>query len=148
MRPYLLTFYLCPGSIPPMLKIRLQRTGRKHEPTFRVVVTESVRGPKSGRSIENVGFYDAKNGTKKIKGDRVLYWMGRGAQVSDTVHNFLVSTKVITGKKRAAFIPKQKEVAISVSEETTKEIDTEIKEIATTETEVPETTEPTVSFKE
>jgi small subunit ribosomal protein S16 len=128
-----------------MLKIRLQRTGRKHEPTFRVVVTESVRGPKSGRSIENVGFYDAKNGTKKIKGDRVLYWMGRGAQVSDTVHNFLVSTKVITGKKRAVFIPKPKEAPAPVTEETTKE---EVAKEEAEEIKTPEALEPTVSQEE
>lgn len=119
-----------------MLKIRLQRTGRKHEPTFRVVVTESVRGPKSGRSIENVGFYDAKNGTKKIKGDRVLYWMGKGAQVSDTVHNFLVSTKIITGKKRIAFTPRPKETVVAAPTEAIKEevkVEETKEEVVTTE---------------
>jgi small subunit ribosomal protein S16 len=92
-----------------------------------VVVTESARGPKSGRSIENVGFYDAKNGTKKIKGDRVLYWMGKGAQVSDTVHNFLISSKIITGEKRAAFVPKPKEAKTSIPEENSKETVAEAK---------------------
>jgi len=83
-----------------MLKIRLKRVGRKHDPSFRIVVTEKHLGPKSGKYIENVGFYNVLKGEKDIQADRVKYWIEKGAQVSDTVHNLLVSEGVIEGKKK------------------------------------------------
>ncbi|MBU4536609.1 30S ribosomal protein S16 [Patescibacteria group bacterium] len=83
-----------------MLKIRLQRVGKKHDPSFRVLLTDTRRGPKSGDYIENLGFYDAIRKVKQLKVDRIKHWIGNGAQVSDTVHNILVSEKVIEGKKK------------------------------------------------
>ncbi len=83
-----------------MLKIRLQRTGRKHEPTFRVVLTDSKNGPKSGRFLEILGSYDARrNQDTQLKKERIQHWIGQGAQVSDTVHNLLITHEVIAGKK-------------------------------------------------
>ncbi len=83
-----------------MLTIRLQRTGRKHEPTFRVVLTDSKNGPKSGKFLEVVGSYDARDkNTTKINGDKVKHWMSKGAKPSDTVHNLLVTHKIIDAKK-------------------------------------------------
>jgi small subunit ribosomal protein S16 len=83
-----------------MLKIRLQRVGRKHEPSFRLVLTDSKNSTKSGKSLEILGNYDSRRGDAAvIKGERVTYWMGKGAQVSGTVHNLLVSRKIISGKK-------------------------------------------------
>jgi small subunit ribosomal protein S16 len=83
-----------------MLKIRLQRVGKKHEPVFRVVVCDSKNGVKSGNNLEILGAYDAreKNETK-INGERASYWISKGAQVSGTVHNVLVDMGVIKGKK-------------------------------------------------
>lgn len=91
-----------------MLAIRLQRTGRKHEPTFRLVLTDSKNGPKSGKYIEVLGWYDSRieNKAEQMKADRIKYWMGEGAQLSNTVHNFLVGKKVIPGKKVNA-LPKR-----------------------------------------
>ncbi|MCK4918636.1 MAG: 30S ribosomal protein S16 [Candidatus Pacebacteria bacterium] len=83
-----------------MLKIRLQRVGKKHDPSFRVILIDSRKGPKSGSFIENLGFYDAIRKVKQIKADRIKHWIANGAQVSDTVHNILVSEKVIEGKKK------------------------------------------------
>jgi small subunit ribosomal protein S16 len=83
-----------------MLKIRLQRIGRKHEPAFRLVLTDSKNSTKSGKFLEVLGNYDARHGEQAaFKADRISYWMGTGAQVSDTVHNLLVDKKIITGKK-------------------------------------------------
>ena len=82
-----------------MLKIRLQRIGKKNAPSFRVVVTDSKRGPKSGYSVEVLGSYNPHINTAEIKGDRVKYWISVGAQVSDTVHNILVNKNIIEGKK-------------------------------------------------
>ena len=82
-----------------MLKIRLQRVGRKNDASFRVVVIESQRGPKAGNALEVLGFYDPKKNVIEIKGDRVTHWISVGAQASDTVHNLLVKQKIIKGKK-------------------------------------------------
>jgi small subunit ribosomal protein S16 len=82
-----------------MLKIRLQRVGRKHEPTFRVVLTDSKNSTKSGRFHEILGSYDPRKKTEVFAGDRIKEWMGKGAQLSGTVHNLLVSHKIIEGKK-------------------------------------------------
>lgn len=83
-----------------MLMIRLQRVGRKHEPVFRLVLTDSKNGPKSGRFLEILGSYDARRAEKaEFKVERVKELMSTGAQLSDTVHNLLVERKVITGKK-------------------------------------------------
>jgi len=83
-----------------MLKIRLQRFGRKHEPVFRVVLTDSKNSTKSGKFLETLGNYDARRGEKSvIDAERVNYWVGKGAQLSDTVHNLLITKRVIEGKK-------------------------------------------------
>jgi len=91
-----------------MLTIRLQRTGRKHEPTFRVVLTDSKNGPKSGKYLKNLGWYDSriKNKPDQIDMDAVKYWISKGAQTSVTFHNFLVTHKVIDAKKINA-LPKR-----------------------------------------
>jgi small subunit ribosomal protein S16 len=84
-----------------MLKIRLQRVGRKHEPSFRLVLTDSKNGPKSGKYQEVLGWYDVRRDNKAEQFDvaRIKHWMSKGAKVSDTVHNFLVEKKIIEGKK-------------------------------------------------
>ncbi len=83
-----------------MLKIRLQRVGRKHEPTFRVVLTDSKNSTKSGRFLEILGSYDPRKTVDSLQGARISEWMSKGAQVSDTVHNLLVKHKIIEGKKK------------------------------------------------
>lgn len=93
-----------------MLKIRLQRIGRKNQPLFRFVVTDSKNSTKSGKFLEVLGHYDSRRGEQaEIKTDRVSHWMDKGAQLSLTVHNFLVGKKVIEGKKLNA-LPKKKPI--------------------------------------
>jgi len=86
-----------------MLKIRLQRIGRKNDPSFRVVLTDSKNSTKSGRFLEILGTYNPKVADKKLRAnfvnDRIKHWMSNGAKLSDTMHNFLVQEKVIEGKK-------------------------------------------------
>ncbi len=94
-----------------MLKIRLQRIGRKNDPAFRVVLTDSKNGAKSGRFLELLGAYNPKVLDKKQRtnfiNDRIKYWLSKGAKLSDTMHNFLVRDKVIEGKK-VNVLPKKK----------------------------------------
>jgi small subunit ribosomal protein S16 len=82
-----------------MLKIRLQRIGRKNDPHFRMVVTPHHLKPKTTQYTEILGTYNVKAGIFECKGDRVKHWISVGAQVSPTVHNLLISKKVIEGKK-------------------------------------------------
>lgn len=82
-----------------MLKMRLQRVGRKNDPSFRVVVTDSRSGPKSNKQVDTLGSYSAKTNLFKIDGDRAKDWISKGVQVSPTVHNLMVTNKIVEGKK-------------------------------------------------
>ena len=94
-----------------MLKIRLQRIGRKNDPSFRVVLTDSKNSAKSGKFLEILGTYNPKAANKKERtnfvNDRIKHWLSKGVKLSDTMHNFLVSDKVIEGKK-VNVLPKKK----------------------------------------
>ncbi len=90
-----------------MLKIRLQRIGRKNDPSFRVVLTDSKNATKSGKFLEIVGTYNPKSGEAEFQVDRIKNLLSLGAQLSDTVHNFLVHKKVLDGKKKNV-LPKKK----------------------------------------
>lgn len=78
-----------------MLMIRLSRIGKKKKPFYRVVVIEKTR-PRDGRIKEAVGTYDPlkKPAEIKLDADRVKYWIGRGAQPSDTVRSFIRAQKI------------------------------------------------------
>ena len=84
-----------------MLIIRFARTGRKNDPHFRIVLQEKFRKP-TGKVIEFLGFYDPRLKTRKIKAERVRYWLSQGAQLSASVHNLLVRDKIIKAPKRKA----------------------------------------------
>jgi small subunit ribosomal protein S16 len=101
-----------------MLIIRLQRVGRIHEPTFRVVLVDSKRSTKTGQFLEVLGNHDtrkAKN-SSNIDAERAKYWISKGAQMSDTVRNLLISKKIITGKKVNA-LPKKRPIKKEMTEE-------------------------------
>jgi len=83
-----------------MLKIRLQRIGRKNEAAFRLVLTESKNAAQSGKFKEILGTYTLKNDLVAFKKDRIEHWLKHGVQVSDTAHNMLVKEKIIEGKKK------------------------------------------------
>lgn len=83
-----------------MLKIRLQRVGKKHDPSFRVVLTDSRNPTKSGKFLEVLGNYNARRGEPALEADRITYWISKGAQTSETLHNLLVSHNIATGPKR------------------------------------------------
>ncbi len=83
-----------------MLKIRLKRVGKKHDPSFRVILTDSRKGPKSGAFLEVLGNYNAQKGEPQFNGERIKEWIGKGAQMSDTVNNLLVKAGIIQGKKK------------------------------------------------
>ena len=73
-----------------MLTIRLQRIGRRNNPSYRVVVVESKSAVKKGKPVEILGFHDTIRKQTELKSDRIQHWISQGAQVSDTMHNVLV----------------------------------------------------------
>ncbi|MEF3692271.1 MAG: 30S ribosomal protein S16 [Candidatus Moraniibacteriota bacterium] len=93
-----------------MIVIRFSRTGRKNKPQFRLVVQEHTTAP-TGRHIEIVGSWDPHQKKGVFKDERIQYWLSQGAQASDTVHNLLVSQKIIEGSKRAVKMKKAEKPA-------------------------------------
>jgi small subunit ribosomal protein S16 len=83
-----------------MLMMRLQRVGRKNDPSFRIVVTDKRTGPKSDRHIDRLGSYNPKMNHVQLDAAKAKEWLAKGVQPSDTLHNILVSQKVIDGKKK------------------------------------------------
>ena len=73
-----------------MVKIRLRRMGAKKTPFYRIVVADS-RSPRDGRFIEEIGTYNPLTDPSEIKInlERVKYWIGTGAQPTDTVKSLL-----------------------------------------------------------
>jgi len=79
-----------------MVKIRMKRMGMKKEPFYRIVVIDS-RSARDGRPIEEVGYYNPVSDPSelKINEERARYWLGVGAQPSDTVRGLLKKCGVI-----------------------------------------------------
>jgi len=76
-----------------MLKIRLRRMGTTNRPFYRVVVSDS-RLATTASAVEEIGFYDPRQSPPKVEIDRsrVDYWVGKGAQLSDTVRQLVGRT--------------------------------------------------------
>jgi len=82
-----------------MLKIRFFRTGRKNQPFYRIVVTDSRNAPQGGKFIEKVGFFNPFTKEQELNEERIKYWLSSGAQPTDRVHNMLIEAKIIVGSK-------------------------------------------------
>jgi len=133
-----------------MLIIRLSRVGRKNDPSFRIVLQEKHRAP-TGKVIEFLGFYNSRLKQKSFKEERIKYWLGEGAQASDTVHNLLVSAKIINKPKRKATTVSNKKRKKGEKEQKSaepkikEEKDTENKELKEEKTESVKKEEPNKS---
>lgn len=92
-----------------MVSIRLVRTGRKNQPSFRIVVQEGKRAPKAAY-IESLGNWSPLEKRRAINKTRAAYWLSCGAKPTDSVWNIFVSEGIIKGKKRAVHaLSKKKE---------------------------------------
>lgn len=90
-----------------MLKIRLQRIGKKNAPSYRIVLCEHT-SPPQGKFIEILGHYNPRLKQKGFKKERIEHWISKGAQASPTVYNLLINEKIIQGKKVKAWRAKKK----------------------------------------
>ncbi len=78
------------------VRIRLRRMGAKKAPFYRIVVADS-RSPRDGKFIEEIGYYNPLTDPAEIKVDseRAKYWIGVGAQPSDTTRALLKKSGAI-----------------------------------------------------
>lgn len=81
-----------------MLTIKLSKLGKKNHKLFRMIITEKGRDP-YGRALEVLGSYDQYQKKLAVKNDRVTYWLSKGAQMTSTVNNLLVTHGVIDREK-------------------------------------------------
>jgi small subunit ribosomal protein S16 len=83
-----------------MLMMRLQRVGRRNDPSYRIVVTDKRTGPKSDKHVDRLGSYNPKLNHVQLDTKKAAEWLAKGVQPSDTVYNILVGQKVLEGRKR------------------------------------------------
>ena len=98
-----------------MLAIRLQKVGKKHTATFRIVATQKTAGPRR-KYLELLGNVNRKTKVISLNKDRILYWISKGAQLSDTIHNLLVSQGIISGAKKPVHKISKKPPAAAAAE--------------------------------
>ncbi len=101
IHPFLLTQTTYYAIKQNMLRIRLSRVGKKNSPSFRLVVTPRRTAVKTGRFLEILGFYNPRRHERSLKGERIQYWLSKGAQPSDSVRNMLIQDGIIKGEKVA-----------------------------------------------
>ncbi|MBI5254741.1 30S ribosomal protein S16 [Candidatus Falkowbacteria bacterium] len=82
-----------------MVKICLKRIGKTKNPSYRVIVLDKQKDP-HGRYLENLGTYDPRTKIAKLNAEAIKSWMLKGAQPSATVHNLLVTNKIIDAPKK------------------------------------------------
>jgi small subunit ribosomal protein S16 len=90
-----------------MLIIRFSRVGKKNYAQYKLVLAEKTY-PIQGKFIEHLGSYDPHQKKAKLNKGRINYWIEKGAQCSDSVHNLLVREEVIKGEKRFLKLGKKK----------------------------------------
>ena len=99
-----------------MLTIRLQRMGKKNTPTYRLVISEKARDTQ-GRNLEILGSFNphAVEGGLIPNTDRIKYWLDKGAQTSNTVHNLFLKAGLISAdkKKKSVYISKERAVKLA-----------------------------------
>ena len=99
-----------------MLKMRLQKRGRRRSYHSRIVVTEARRGTHSGNYVDMIGSYDHKQGTITLDKEKAAEWIAKGVQPSVTVHNMLVSEGVLKADKKNP-LPKKTAPVVEQPEE-------------------------------
>ena len=104
------------------VKLRLVRTGKKKQPTYRLVAADS-RFPRNGRFIEILGTYEPRHDPSVINfdNDRAVHWLRHGAQPTETVEKLLRISgawEQFTGKPLEPVVyPEKKSVATAAEEE-------------------------------
>lgn len=107
-----------------MVRIRLRRVGRKNAPVYRIVVADST-APRDGRFIEIIGQYAPREAGPDGKGrfsvvaERANYWLGVGAQPSDTVRSLLRRAGLLHERHESRVAAERKERAVPLRDSST-----------------------------
>src|SRR3989344_9013462 len=99
-----------------MLTIRLQRTGKKNQADFRIVLAEK-EAPVKKKHLEVLGAYNPRSKDFKVNDERVKYWITQRVELSPTVHNLFVTKGLLEGAKVRAFNTPKKPVEAVVTPE-------------------------------
>ncbi|MDP3956580.1 MAG: 30S ribosomal protein S16 [bacterium] len=99
-----------------MVAIKLQRIGKKKQPSYRIVV-QPKRSKLNGRFIEDLGWYHPVTKKSQILVNRLEYWLKSGARPTPTVHNLLVREGILKLPKIPVHkkIEKKAETAIAAA---------------------------------
>lgn len=114
--------------------MRLQRVGRRNDPSYRIVVTDKRTGPKSDKHIDRIGSYNPKLNHIQLDAGKAKEWLAKGVQPSDTMYNILVTEKVIEGRKKNVLPRKSPiidEAALKAEEEAKAAAEAEAEKVAT-----------------
>ncbi len=90
-----------------MLKIRLQRIGKKKQAHYKVVVMEHTRKT-TGKYLELLGWYNPHTSEIEVDAEKLNHHLANGAQMSATVNNLLITRGVIKGEKVTSWRPKKR----------------------------------------
>jgi len=99
-----------------MLKIRLQRTGKRGQAYFKVVVTEHTTKPQ-GKYLELLGSYDPHKNKMTVDAEKIKHWLSQGAHLSETANNLLINKGIIEGDKVQVWKPKKKKIGEVMAQE-------------------------------
>jgi small subunit ribosomal protein S16 len=101
-----------------MVKIRLRRVGRKNAPFYRILVADS-QSPRDGKFIEIIGQYAPRKseGSLEVNEERANYWLGVGAQPTDTVRSLLRRAGILKRRHEQRLGIQLKATAVPVSEQ-------------------------------
>lgn len=100
-----------------MLKVRLQRVGKKKQAHYKLVVIEHTRKT-TGKYRELLGWYNPHTNEVSVNEERLHYYLSNGAQMSPTVNNVLITKGIIKGEKVTSWKPKKKPKEAAKAEET------------------------------
>ena len=105
-----------------MVRIRLRRIGRKRAPVYRIVVADS-QSPRDGKFIEIIGQYAPRQaqGGLNVNEERANYWLGVGAQPSDTVRSLLRRSGVLKRRHEQRLGIELKQAAVPLPERSEEE---------------------------
>jgi len=123
-----------------MLTIRFSRVGKTNKAQYKIVLQEKTAAP-TGRHVEILGSYDPHSKQVVLKEERIKFWLEKGAQLSDTVHNLFISKEIIKDKKKAVKISKKKSEEKSEGEGGAEGVTEEKKDLPAGETEAPKAEE-------
>lgn len=102
-----------------MLTIRLQRIGKNKRPSYRVIISEKARDTHA-RSLEILGSYNPLAKEFAVDAERVKYWISKGSQMSDTIHNLFLKNGIIEGKKKMSVsVTKKRQTKIAAAKAST-----------------------------